>query len=181
MVAWALATPVWGSPDEYQHAYRAYAAVRGEVYVKPVAAVVGTGGYVDVPRGWIRSQFSIACYAGTGTRSPACLPPLTDDDTPVRIPSTAARYNPVYYLWVGLPSLFMPASDALLGMRLASAALNAFFLAWAISAAMAARQPAIVTGATLMAITPMIPFLGAAVNPNGLEITSALCCWVALP
>ncbi len=42
--AWSIATPVWGAPDEFQHAFRAYAAVRGEVYVKPEAASFGTGG-----------------------------------------------------------------------------------------------------------------------------------------
>ncbi len=180
MVGWVVATPIWGSADEYQHAYRAYAAARGALYVKPEAALLGTGGYVDVPLGWKKSQYSIACYAGHALGNPACLPPLTNDATPVRLPSTAARYNPVYYVLVGLPSLTFSPSRALYGMRLASGALSAFFLAWALSAAMTVRRPRLAASAVLLAITPMVVFLGAAVNPNGLEISAGLACWVCL-
>lgn len=175
---WALATPIWGSPDEYQHAYRAYAAVRGEVVIRPEAAQSGTGGFVQGPRGWTASIEHLHCYAFHPTRTADCLPPLTNDATPQRVASTAARYNPVYYLIVGSASLITGPAHSVWAMRAVSAALSAVFLAWAFTSAATARRPGLATSALLLASTPMVGFLAAAINPNGLEITAAMSAWV---
>jgi hypothetical protein len=176
--AWAIATPIWGSPDEFDHATRAYAAVRGEVFVPPAAARRGTGGFVDAPAGWVNSIAHFRCYAFNSSKTADCLPPLTNDATPVRFATGAARYNPVYYLIVGTASLIMSPAHALWGMRLISAALSAFFLTWAFTSAAASLRPIIATCTVALATTPMVGFLAASVNPNGLEISAAISTWV---
>jgi Predicted membrane protein (DUF2142) len=176
--AWAFATPIWGTPDEFAHASRAYAAVRGEVFIPPEAAQRGTGGFVDAPAGWANSVMDFRCYAFNPTKTADCLPPLTNDATPMRFGSGAARYNPVYYLIVGTASLITSPSDALWGMRLFSAALSAFFLTWAFTSAATSRRPIIATSAVALAATPMVGFLAASVNPSGLEISAAISTWV---
>ncbi len=176
--AWALATPLWGSPDEYQHAYRAYAAARGEVVISPQAATLGTGGFVDGPSGWTSSIRSLRCYAFKAARTANCLAPITNDATPKRVASTAARYNPVYYLFVGSASLLTGPARAPWAMRVASGLLSALFLAAAFTSAATSRRPGLSTSAVVLASTPMVAFLAGSINPNGLEITAAMSGWV---
>ena len=175
--AWSLATPIWASPDEFQHAFRAYSAVHGQVYVTPVSAVRGTGGFVTVPRGWLESVQHYRCNFDRG-RDATCLAPLTNDSHPVRVASTAARYNPLYYLVVGSVSLVSSPAHSVRLMRLVSAALSALFLAWAFTGALTARRPVLAASVVLMAATPMALFIGSMINPNGLEIAAAMCAWV---
>jgi hypothetical protein len=178
--SWSLATPLWGSPDEFQHVYRAYATAHGHLYIQPEPVLAGTGGVVHVPREWELSRRTIACYGGKPWISAGCAPPLNGDRTLVRRGSTAARYNPVYYLAVGWPSLVFSPEHSPYAMRLASSVLSAWFLAWAVTSALTTRRPRLSGAAALLAITPMVVFMGAAVNPNGLEISAALACWVSL-
>ncbi len=176
LAGWSIATPVWQSPDEFAHASRAYSAIHGQVYVPPVRAFHGTGGFVTAPRGWLNAAHHYRCPFHRG-RDARCLPPLTNDGSAVRVASTAARYNPLYYLAVGSASLFSGPAHAMRLMRLVSAALSALFLAWAFSAALTARRPRLAASTVLFAATPMVLFLGGAINPNGLEITAAICTW----
>jgi Predicted membrane protein (DUF2142) len=178
--SWSLATPLWGSPDEFQHVYRAYATAHGDLYIEPEPVLAGTGGVVHVPREWELSRRTIACYRGKPSISAGCAAPLNGDRTLTRLGSTAARYNPVYYLAVGWPSLVVSPERSPYAMRLASSVLSAWFLAWAVTSALTTRRPRLSGAAALLAITPMVVFMGAVVNPNGLEISAALACWVSL-
>ncbi|MFL6127893.1 MAG: DUF2142 domain-containing protein [Mycobacteriales bacterium] len=178
--SWSLATPLWGSPDEFQHVYRAYATAHGHLYIEPEPVLAGTGGVVQVPREWELSRRNIACYGAMPWISAGCAAPLNGDRTPVTVGSTAARYNPVYYLAVGWPSLVFSPEHSPYAMRVASSVLSAWFLAWAVTSALITRRPRLSGAAALLAITPMVVFMGAGVNPNGLEICAALACWVSL-
>jgi Predicted membrane protein (DUF2142) len=177
---WSFATPLWASPDEFQHVYRAFATVHGDVYIEPEPVLAGTGGVVHVPNEWEFGRRSTKCFMYMPWMTAECAGPLTGDRTLVRIGSTAARYNPVYYLAVGWPSLVVSPEHAPRGMRLASSVVSAWFLAWAVTSALVTRRPRLSGAATLLAITPMVVFMGAVVNPNGLEISAALACWVSL-
>lgn len=176
--AWSFATPSWGAPDEFAHAYRAYALARGEVYVKPEPAAYGTGGWVKVPKGWVQPAVNYRCFIHKPETLPRCIGPITNDDRPVRVASTAARYNPVYYAFIGIGSLGTSPTHAIYAMRVISAALSAFFLALATTGTLRARRPWIATSALILACTPMVGFLAGSINPNGLEIAAALSAWV---
>ena len=177
---WALATPIWGSPDEPAHAYRAYAAAHGQLYVSPTNAIAGTGGFVSVPHDITVSGYSVVCYQFKHEVTADCAKDPTGGDTHlVSTPTGAARYNPAYYFVVGLPSLVMGDRHVLFGMRLVSAALSAWMLAWALTSAALARRPRIAVSAVLFGLTPMTLFLAGMVNPNGLEITAAAATWVS--
>ena len=112
LTAWSLATPVWASPDEFAHAFRAYSAVHGQVYVAPVHAFDGTGGFVTALRGWLGSVHHYRCVFRPNTDA-NCLPPLTNDRHPVRVASTSCSLNPLYYLAVGSPSLLAGPAHAI--------------------------------------------------------------------
>lgn len=180
MAIWSFGTPIWGVPDEPAHVLRAYSAAHGQFYVSPNGATGGTGGVVTVPRSLAESGNSTSCYAFNPQVSAACAHDPVSGSHLVAAPSSAARYNPAYYLVVGLPSLIMGEHHLLYAMRLVSAALSAWMLAWALTSAALVRRPRIGMVAVLVAATPMVYFLGGGVNPNGLEITAACALWVNL-
>lgn len=177
LALWALATPPWGSPDEIAHGYRAVSAAHGEIYVDPVAAQNGSGGYVDVPAGLEVNAHSASCFAFHSDVTANCLKPATADETAVRVPSSAARYHPPYYLAVGFPTLFLSPTVELYAMRFVSVLLSAWMLAWAVSTVAWSRRPWLALGVWVLGLTPMVLFLGSVVNPNGLEITAAAAVW----
>jgi hypothetical protein len=64
-------------------------------------------------------------------------------------------------------------------VRLASALLNSLLLAGAVTLAAAWRRAGFLLAGLLTAVTPMVLFLNGMVNPNSLEISSAVLAWVA--
>jgi hypothetical protein len=177
---WSLATPIWAAPDETAHVLRAYSAAHGQIYVRPAAAINGTGGIVNVPETLWTSARTASCFAFQPGRPADCVKDPGSGSTMVRAPSAAARYNPAYYVVVGLPSLVLGERHIIFAFRLASAALSAWMLAWALTSASFAKRPRAAMAAVLLAGTPMVLFLGGMVNPNGLEITAACALWVNL-
>ncbi|UZJ24572.1 DUF2142 domain-containing protein [Rhodococcus antarcticus] len=177
---WSASTPLWASPDENFHTLKAWSVAHGQFYVTPEAASSGTGGFVSVPQGLVDSAASITCLAFTPQANGSCVAIPTEDETIVRSANAAGRYNPVYYFVVGLPSLVTDLQHAPLAMRLASAALFAFFASWAVSALAQSARPGVAVGAGMLAFTPMAVFLGGVVNPNGLEIAASAALWANL-
>jgi hypothetical protein len=89
------------------------------------------------------------------------------------------RYPPFYYLLVGWPSLLSDGIRGFYLMRLASAACSALMLGLAafVVCRWSTRQN--VGLGLIAAASPMTLYLGAMVNPNGLEITAAICLAIA--
>lgn len=186
---WSLASPMFSGPDETSHLVKAAATVRGEF--------AGRRGYVQeemfqgpseqptrsfrVPAAYAAQVFP--CFAFQVLVTPAC-----EDGRPEHPPSrtgsltmytTAGHYNPVYYALVGWPSLVFTGVHGMYLLRLASAFVNSLLLAAAVSLAALWRRPGFLVAGLLTAVTPMVLFLDGMVNPNGLEITSAVLAWVA--
>ena len=175
---WSLATPLWGSPDEPEHFYRAYGVAHFQLVVPESHGPSGVGEYISVPAGIVKSARMTHCYAFNPNRTAQCMSDPTSNMTRVKVTSGASRYNPLYYVLVGLPSLVMGNKHLLFGMRLVAAALSAWMLMWALTSLWLTRRPMIATSALLFGVTPMALFLAGMVNPNGLEITAALATWV---
>jgi uncharacterized membrane protein len=167
--AWSFATPISSGPDESGHIMKAAASVRGMWTGTPtnragIETFVLPGNVADVGE-------PMTCTAFHPERSAACAPSLnnaTSDN--VAVQTGVGSYNPLYYLLVGWPSLFLSGESAVYGMRLVSAFLSASLLTltfWGASALTAgSRYP---QAAALVAFTPMVYFLGGVINPNGLE------------
>lgn len=158
----------------------AWSVAHGQFYNKPEAAYLGTGGYVSVPQGLVDSASSIGCLAFRPQATGNCVVLPPNNSTMVESANSAARYNPVYYFVVGLPSLVTDVHYAPLAMRIASAAIFALFASWATAALARSGRPGVAMGVGLLAFTPMALFLGAMVNPNGLEIAAAAALWANL-
>src|SRR5947207_4578585 len=185
--AWALAAPYDASADEHDHVYRAAAIWDGDVAPQPAAAVRGSGAFVTVPGGLVRPKQSRAeeespvtggarlqCWVAKVGTPAACADPPGSDRTPVRVPTGAGRYHPVYYALVGLPLKLWPGWPGVLLARLISAALSAALLAGAVVAIVRHTRHRLMLTGVLVSVTPTAMHFMAAVNPNGLEIAAAI-------
>jgi hypothetical protein len=89
-------------------------------------------------------------------------------------------YPPAYYLAVGLVSRPFPAGPAAMYvMRLAGVAIMAALLASAVASLQREPSSGVRIVALLVALTPMALYLGASVNPSGVEVAAGLALWAS--
>lgn len=181
MTLWGMATPLAASPDEPAQILRAASVVRGQFLGPTTRGPEPGSAYtkVTVPRTYAQVQNIPACYAFKPTVTARCIPKIVPSSKPTSVPDYMGRYPPLYYLIVGIPSLF---TDQLLGvhlMRWASALLNAGFLALAFATARRWSSSTVLPAGIAIAATPMCLFLAGTVNASSLEITSAIAAWTA--
>jgi hypothetical protein len=175
-VSWSLATPISGAPDEPAHIVKAAAVVRGQFVGKPSAH----DQIVQVPKYIAHSQ-AMTCFAFQSNQTAACSPPFPEDSGKTVDASTSAGlYNPVYYLLVGWPSLISSDSTGIYAMRIVSAVVCSFFLAFAFILICQWRRRLLPLLGFSIAITPMVLFLNGAVNPNALEICACIATFVGM-
>lgn len=173
---WSIATPIGGSPDEPAHLVKAASVVRGELLGEPST----TGNIVHVPQyvAWAHAE---TCYAFQNDVTAGCADPMpTEPGTIVESRTTAGLYNPMYYAAVGWPSLIAQDSWGIFAMRIVSGVLTMAFLAAAITLVSTWRRPTLPLLAIGVVTTPMLLFLGAAVNPNALEITTTIAVFAGM-
>jgi hypothetical protein len=172
MALWALASPIGSIPDEPSHAIRAAAVARGqfvsEPWVKNPALAEAT-----VPEN-IANAHDLVCFAFDPEKTADCQDAVRDRDQDLVTTGNSAGLNsPVFYALVGWPSLFLHGDAAFYGMRLAGAVLSALAVAiMVMQLTLLARFRWAVVGG-VVAITPMVLYLGGSINPNGLEAAAA--------
>jgi hypothetical protein len=171
---WALATPLYASPDEGAHAIKAAGTVRGDLIGQPAAGPNKSYRTFVVPG--IFTQADPSCFAFR-PRQPADCQVVRDVSGQSKSLSTASLYPPLYYVWTGLPSLLTTATNVLYFMRIMSAAVCSFFLAAGLWMVRYFAAPRALLVGVAVALTPMVLFLSGMVNPNALEIASALAVW----
>ncbi|TDW30696.1 DUF2142 domain-containing protein [Cryobacterium psychrophilum] len=172
MLLWTLASPLMSVPDEPSHAIRAAAVVRGEISSVPWSENTQLA-RADVPR-YVAHAHELTCYAFDPTISAGCMRPVAGD--PLKIVTTghsAGTNSPAYYAIVGIPTLVLDGTPALYAMRGVNAVLTAATLALMIMQLTLLRRSRWALVATYIAVTPMVIYLGGAINPNGLEIAAA--------
>ncbi|MFT2816916.1 DUF2142 domain-containing protein [Leifsonia sp. A12D58] len=175
-IMWALATPISASPDEPAHIVKAASVARGQF----IGETTSLGQVVQVPR-YIAYTHSETCFAFHSDVSAACTTPLAGDPAEIiDAPTSAGLYNPVYYMLIGWPTLFLGDDSGIYVMRAISAILTSLFLACTIAVAYGLRRNAIPLTALAVAVPPMLLFLGGSVNPNAVEITATLAVFAAM-
>ena len=196
LVAWALAMPPYGAPDENDHVRFAVAVVSGtpveavptdEPWSLDLAEQLANRGVferADLSVGWgvalipaFYAQDTSGCFTFQKDVTADCQVLENPDGTKEAVTS-ARLYPKPYYALVGLPSLVADNRGTLYAMRIVSGALSAACLTFAITVARRRRRTLLLGIA--VAVTPMVWFMGAMVNPNGTEITLALAWWVGL-
>lgn len=177
--SWALATPILSAPDEPSHVVKAAAVVRGELVGRRAASELGMTAYVRLPAVFGEAHVVPVCYGEGPEVTADCAPAFAGSRQERETPTWAGRYPPLYYLLVGIPSLPFPSQTGLYLMRLVSGALSAVFLAWALASSVAWPRSRLLVLGTVVAVTPMVLYLAASVNPSSIEISAAICLWVS--
>lgn len=177
MGGWAVASPLFSSPDEPAHVAKAVGAARWQFLGRPVGSDPLLRSF-RAPAVFAAAQAVPECYKHKPHVSADCARPFGGSRHTGDVVTHVGNYPPLYYLVVGLPSLVAPSAAGVYLMRLVSAALSAAFLAWALVSAGRSRSPLLVAGVAV-ATTPMVLYFGASVNPNSLEMSTAICLWVS--
>jgi hypothetical protein len=171
-VAWAIATPVGASPDEPAHIIRAASVVRGEVVGEPTNKPPSRR--VLVPES-LSDSSQWPCFAFKPSVSASCMKPFRTSLELAPADTSAGLYDPLYYVLVGWPSLFISNGQAAtIAMRVVSALLCTALAALAFLAMTRMRGGRVIRPAFLIAVTPVVVFLSSVVNPNALEICAGL-------
>lgn len=182
--AWSLAVPLMASPDEPSHVIKAAAVARGqwsgELGPEPTGPDrPGAATVVQVPTDYRDAAALPNCFAFQPAQPASCQPAVPPPgDGLVDAETFAGQYPPLYYALVGWPSLVLDAEAGIYAMRLVSALLTALLVGWSAYRLHRELGPVALWGVVL-AVTPMVLFLGGTVNPQALEIAAALCFWSA--
>lgn len=173
---WALATPIAASPDEPAHIIRAASVVRGQLVGTPSPE----GHVVSVPR-YIADTQSETCFAFHPAVTADCSH-LADRDpgATTTATTTAGLYNPLYYYAVGWPSLLFTNDAGIYAMRIVSGILTSLFAALALALLWRREGSPLVVLGFAISVTPLLLFLDASVNPNGLEATATLAVFAGM-
>jgi hypothetical protein len=177
ITAWSLATPLMASPDESAQVAQAAAVVRGQFDEPHVRVPSGTVSFVKVPA-WVLSGYLLPnCFAFKPDHPAGCHVQVPAAGPTTQAPTQFSNYPPLYFLWTGLPSLWLTGTTAMHAMRLMAVLANAVLLALGIFllARFHPRRSALI--GALVAVTPMVLFLSSVVNNSGIEITAAFAAW----
>jgi Predicted membrane protein (DUF2142) len=170
---WSLASPLFSGPDEPAHVVDAAAVVRGQL----LPPLHGALARMRVPAILGNANAMPACYMFRSDIAADCTGRLGGSTAETTVETPAARYPPLYYAIVGLPTRPFPSEAGVRLMRLISLLLCAGFLAGAVSAATSVRGSRWLVVGVAVAVTPMALFLAGIVNPNSVEIAAAICLW----
>lgn len=175
LLAWSLATPVFGGPDEPHHTFWAGAVVRGELSGQEVPD--------DPDRREVQVAPSIValgypCFAFDPHQPASCEERAVPGDEHVAVGTRAARYPPAYYALVGAPLVADAGSASVYGVRLLTGLLAVGLVVWALWSVRDDWDPHLAVGVSV-ALTPMVLFTFAIINPSALEVAANLALWVA--
>jgi len=172
MVCWALATPLFGVPDEPTQVVKAAAVARGELIGTTLSGPY-TG--VRVPASLVGTRYG--CFVFQPLAPASCQPAAGGGTRVVDASTYVGRYPPLYYALVGWPSLFTDGDLAIYLMRIMTALLAAFFVAGAFRSAAASSRARWLLVALAAVVTPYVLYFGGTVNASGLEMATAICAW----
>jgi len=171
--AWAFTSPIFSVPDEYSHAVKAAAVVRGEI--RPTGATLREP--VLAPS-WLVST-KVDCFVKRSDVTADCQPKMTKSTSLSSQTTTAGRYPPAYYALAGLPTLVLAGRPAFYAQREVTVLLSALLLGLAAWSASVTSRGGRVLFALGVAITPMTLFLMGGVNPQAPEIAAAAGVWIS--
>jgi hypothetical protein len=169
-VAWAFATPIFGSPDENAHVTKAIGAARGDLLGHTIPD--SRFRVFTLPDSY-RYSSRLTCFAYQPQTTANCGVELGDPGGQSYFPSWVSANNPVYYAVVGTPSLFVGGSAGVYAMRSLSDAICCAMLAGALVAGMSGSRRRWMAAGLAFFASPEILFFFGAVNPQGLEIAAA--------
>lgn len=165
-LVWLTISPLGSIPDEPAHTIYASAVVRGQF------GLTEDWGNVSIPTN-IATSSSTTCFAFHPEIPASCQTDLEQESALTNSKLGTTGYPPFYYAIVGLPSLIGFNEVTWYGMRLLSVLLSSLLVGLALFSSRKTFNQHLIPG-FLLAFTPMVSYLAASVNPNGLEIVAGI-------
>jgi hypothetical protein len=135
----------------------------------------GRLGVVLIPR-WV-SDISPACFLRRPNTPAGCAPQVGTDTRNTIVFTQFSNYPPLYYAIVGVPTLLSVGSGALYAMQYTGAILDAALIALGLFLLARYHPRGSPLFGALVAISPMVLFIGAVVSSSGLETAAAFAAW----
>lgn len=163
-IVWALANPMFASPDEPAHMIRAQGVIHGDFkgpYITdgiPGSDVECMAFYWDVTANCMKLEWGA---------------PKTPQ------PSPTDTYPPLFHGLAGVSSLFFSGIVGAYAMRIWLAFICAMIMAWAGTLLWTRRPNFWSIGGLITATTPMVVFTSATVNPSGITAALSSAIWAA--
>ena len=149
--------------------------IRGDLNGVDVQTAYGLAARVTAPR-WLDS-LNPTCFLHQVEVTPACVKPLADTSGEKQFNIVMGAYSPWYFFGMGVPTLGLSGRGTLYLMRALTALVCAALLASAFASAQRLGRWAVI--GVFAALTPMVLYLGGVINPNGIEIASAIVVWIS--
>jgi hypothetical protein len=169
--------PLYTGPDEQSQATHAAALVRGQLIGTPGPGYEDAFSIVSVPGTFGDGMNEIHCFQWDPAVPASCAAGVKLSGKTVVVGTYSGRYPPTYYAITGLVTLADQSAGALRYMRLVSALMSAALLGLAIMVMLTWSRNRLLRAGFLCALTPTAVYLGGMLNPNGLEISAAICLW----
>lgn len=177
---WIIATPPYRGMDEFDHAYRAEAVAAGHWgWQRQAVGYHGRGDLVRVRAATVRAAYPV-CHSYDYVAASDCRPVRAFADGTVLVASGAARYQPVFYALVGVPTRWLDPVPALYVMRVLDALVCSLLVALAVWATTLWSRSVWPLVAILLACTPEVMYSGSTLAPNGPEMFAGLALWSLL-
>jgi Predicted membrane protein (DUF2142) len=171
LLTWTVATPLFASPDEPAHLYKAYGTAHGQAIGEPMEETLSNIRTFDVPE-VMGQPPNIMCFIFQANVTAGCVQPGA---VGAGI-STAAVYPPFWYGLVGGGARIVGGDTSQRTYRAIGGVLCAALIAAAF--AVARRAPSgRLSPLLLIGLTPMTLFLSGSVNPTGFEIAGFVLLW----
>lgn len=161
---WALANPMFSSPDEPSHIVRAQGLIRGDI----TSPFVTDGLPVDQIN-CMKFQMAV----------PADCMNLTWGPRGLVQESTTNNYPPLFHAVAGVPSLFSRGLFGAYVMRVWLVVICSSLFAWAAVLLWRRQSRYWTIGGIITALNPMVVFVSSAVNPSGLTTALAAVIWAS--
>ncbi|HEX2258947.1 MAG TPA: DUF2142 domain-containing protein [Actinomycetota bacterium] len=193
LVAWAMSHPPGAAPDEYGHYLRAVAAGRGEFLPEQRPGPPTDLERSQVALNWQRSQTRLIsiqgrfspdnfdCIRANPNPSWRCTDPPPPPDETVAVKSVQGTYPPYPYVIPGLfTRLGHDAVSALLWGRVVASLTAWALLALASWMLWDPNRSWISLLGLIVAVTPMVIFVGSSLSGSGLETAAGIAFFACL-
>jgi hypothetical protein len=179
MAAWSVSMPLFSGPDEQSQVVHAAAFVRGQLIGTSAPGYEDPSTYVTVPGTFGNGLELMRCYQFHPTVPASCASHVKLSVEPTRSSTYSGRYPPLFYAVTGLPTLVVQSDEGVILVRLLGALMCSVLLGLAFMAMVVWSRAQVLPAGYMCALTPAAIYMGAVVNPNGLEIAAAICFWIA--
>jgi FtsH-binding integral membrane protein len=191
--AWIFSNPTYAAPDEWAHFVRAASIGNGQLIGEPPTGPVELAAPPGTPESvlaaqerWVRQNTRVVSVPRgrfppwtTCSHHPAVPATCLTEPHPPSPAATSAvatgAYQPLPYLLPALASRIEADPDRLARlMRTTKALLALALLAAAVAVLWVPGERGLPALGVVVAVTPMVLFLGSSLNPSGVEIAAAI-------